>query len=143
VPSLEVVEAALAREEDSYRHRAAGIDTRAGLLLGAAGALVALVGTQPTLAGAGAQVLAAGAGGAAVLTLWSRVDKGIAPRSLRNRYLAVDPVRTRLILLNTRLEVHAQDERQLVTKARRLRVSAALLLVATAVIVVGGIVSLF
>jgi hypothetical protein len=36
VPSIDIVEAALAREEESYRFRAGSIDNRAGFLLGAA-----------------------------------------------------------------------------------------------------------
>ena len=51
VPSLGVVEEALLREEESYRFRAGGLDTRLGLLLGAAGVLVALTGQEPSIAG--------------------------------------------------------------------------------------------
>jgi len=136
-----LVEDALIREEESYRFRAGSIDTKAGLLLGAAGIVVALVGNEPGVAELAAQLLAAGSGVTAALTLWPRVDKGIAPRSLRDRYLTADLIRTRLVLLNTRLELHAKDESQLIRKARHLRLAAALLLAATATLVAGGIVS--
>ena len=102
---------------------------------------MALVGNEPGVAELAAQLLAAGSGVTAVLTLWPRVDKGIAPRSLRDRYLTADLIRTRLVLLNTRLELHAKDESQLIRKARHLRLAAALLLAATATLVAGGIVS--
>ncbi|MDK3256653.1 hypothetical protein [Blastococcus capsensis] len=143
VPSLDVVESALAREEDSYRQRAQSIDTRLGLLLGAAGVLVALVGSRPSIPGLIGQVVTVGAGGAAVHGLWPRVDKGIAPRKLRDRYLAADPTLTRMRLLNTRLELHEKDEIRLLAKARRLRAAALLLFCAATTIVVGSIVKTF
>jgi hypothetical protein len=143
VPSIHLVEAVLNREEQSYRFRAAGIDNKAGLLLGAAGVLVALVGSRPSVAGLIGQIFAAGSGGAAVLTLWPRVDKGIGPREVRDRYLTSDPTLTRMILLNTRLGLHDRDEKRLITKAKRLRLAAVLLMTATVAIVAGGIVRAF
>lgn len=143
VPSLNVVESALRQEEESYRFRAASIDTRSGLLLGAAGVLVALAGSKGDIAAVLSQILAAAAGSAAVYALWPRVDKGIAPRALRDHYLDVDPTRTRLVLLSTRLELYTKDEKALIAKAHRLRVSAALLLAAVTAIVIGGIVDVF
>ncbi|TFV58342.1 hypothetical protein E4P41_13045 [Geodermatophilus sp. DF01-2] len=137
IPSLPIVETALVREEDSYRFRAQGMDTRLGLLLSAAGVLVALVGNRPSVAGLAGQVLALAAGATAVHGLWPRVDKGVAPRRLRDRYLAVDPTLTRMRLLNTRLDLHAQDEGRLLDKARRLRACALLLLAAATAVVMG------
>jgi hypothetical protein len=71
------------------------------------------------------------------------VDKGIAPRKLRDSYLSADPTYTRLRLLSTRLQLHAADERSLLAKAKRLRVTALLLLAAATAIAVGGIVKVF
>ena len=143
VPSLPLVEAALDREEESYRFRAGGIDSKAGLLLSAAGVLVALVGTKPGIAGLIGQVIAIASGGAAVLTLLPRVDKAIGPRQLRDRYLTTDASITRMVVLNTRIELHSQDERRLMTKAVRLRWAAVLLLCAASAIVIGAIVNQF
>jgi hypothetical protein len=140
VPSLGLVEAVLTREEDSYRFRAQSMDTRLGLLLSAAGVVVALVGSNPGVAGLVGQVLALVAGGAAVRGLWPRVDKSIAPRSLRDRYLTADTTLTRMRLLSTRLDLHAADERRLFAKARSLRATALLLLAAAATVVGGSIV---
>ena len=61
-------------------------------------------------------------GGAAVFTIYPRVDKGIGPRQLRDRYLTRDPSITRMVLLNTRVELHAKDEERLIKKAQRVRV---------------------
>ena len=46
-----------------------------------------------------------------------------------------------MILLSTRLELHAQDEARLVAKASRLRTAAALLLSAALVGVISSIVT--
>lgn len=140
IPSFDVIESALTREEDSYRARAASIDTKAGILLSGAGVLVALVGARPSVAGLLAQGVAIGAGAVAVGALWPRVDKGIRPGNLRDRYLTQQAALTRLVLLNTRIDLHAKDEEHLVQKARRLRLAALLLLAAAAVVVVGGMV---
>jgi hypothetical protein len=142
VPSLDVVESALARVEDSYRTRASSLDTRNGLVLAAAGVLVALVGAEPGIAGLLGQVMAVAAGAAAVRSLGLRVDKVIDVGLLRDRYLGVDPTSTRLILLNTRIDLHIKDEQQLWVKVRFLRLAVTLLVGATAAILVGAIVDL-
>ena len=143
VPSLAVVESELAREESAFQFRAHAVETRAGVAIGAAGAVVALVGAHPSVAGLVAQVLALASGGAAVRALLPRVDKSIGIAPLRDRYLARDPVRTRLIVLNTRIDLHAQDERQLLLKVRALRTAGALLFAATVAIVVGAVIGMF
>jgi hypothetical protein len=140
IPSLEVVEQTLTRGEDSFRLRANAIDTKAGLLLTASGVVIALVGGKPGVAGLVAQLLSIGAGGVAVAALWPRVDKGISAGKLRDRYLTAPVAVTRLVLLNTRIELHAKDEQDLITKAGRLRLAAVLLLSAAVAVVVGGIV---
>jgi hypothetical protein len=143
IPSLKIVERTLTREEDSFRLRAHAIDTKAGLLLSASGVLIALVGGKPSLAGLVAQLFSMGAGGVAVAALWPRVDKGIGPRELRDRYLTTPATVTRLVLLNTRIDLHAKDEEHLIKKARRLRVAALLLLSAALAVVLGAIVQVF
>jgi hypothetical protein len=140
VPSLHLVEGALTREEDSYRLRAAGIDTKAGILLSAAGVLIALVGNRPGIAGLIGQAFAVGAAGTGAWALFPRVDKSIGPRQLRDRYLTQDPSITRMVLLNTRIDLHAHDEQQLLAKARRLRITAFLLLTASITVFVGAMV---
>ncbi|MDP5182094.1 hypothetical protein QOZ88_05545 [Blastococcus sp. BMG 814] len=102
--------------------------------------LVALVSAQAGVAGLLAQGVAISTGAVAVGALWPRVDKGIRPDKLRDRYLTQRAAFTRLVLLNTRIDLHAKDEEHLVQKARRLRLAALLLLAAAAVVVVGGMV---
>lgn len=143
VPSLGVVEDAVSRQEASYRDRAGGVDTKAGVLLSAAGVIVVLVGAEPATAGLVGQCLAVAAGAAAVAAFLPRVDKSISPARLRDRYLAVDPVRVRLILLNTRIDLITADENRLIRKLRWLKVASLLLLLATVAVVVGGMVNMF
>lgn len=141
VPSLDVVEAELNRSEDSYRDRANSIDTKAGLLLSAAGVLVALVGTSPAVAGLIGQIAALVSGGFAVGALYPRVDKSVGPAQLRDRYLRLDPTITRLVLLNTRIDLYAADEHRLIIKGRRVKLAAAFLFAAALAIVIGAMVN--
>ena len=140
MPSLRIVEEALQHEDESYQVRANSLDNKAGVILSAAGVVVALVGTSASIAGLMAQIAAIASGIAAVLTILPRVDKAIGPRNLRDRYLQVDPVTTRLYMLNTRIPLHERNEERLVEKAKRLKIAAWFLLVSAAAIVIGGIV---
>ena len=79
VPSLGVVEDALAHEDATWRERANNLDTKAGILLSGAGVIVALVGTTTSVAALIGQILAVAAGVASVGALWPRVDKTISP----------------------------------------------------------------
>lgn len=141
VPSLSVIEDALQREDSTWRDRANSIDTKAGVILSAAGVIVAIVGTTSSVAALIGEILAIATGAAAVRALWPRVDKAIGPQELRDRYLTSDPIRTRLILLNTRIQLHQKNEKSLLAKAARLRVAALLLLGSALAILASGIVN--
>lgn len=144
IPSIDLIEATLDREEESYRSRAGGIDTKAGVILGAAGVLVALVGTHPSVAGLVGQLLALTSGAAAVAALWPKIDKAIGPERLRDRYLTVDVSITRMVVLNSRIDLHAKDEQRLILilKANRVRASSVLLLASAMAVVAGGTVAM-
>jgi hypothetical protein len=141
VPSLGIVEDALQHEDEYYRERANNLDTKAGVILSAAGVIVALVGTSAGAAGLTAQLAAIASGIAAVRTMLPRIDKAITPRSLRNRYLQVDPVTTRLYMLATRIPLHERNEQRLVEKAQQLKIAAWFLLASAMTTAVGGIVN--
>lgn len=140
MPSLAVVEENLQREDESYRDKANSLDTKSGVILSAAGVIVALVGISASVAGLIAQIVAFGSGVAAVLALLPRTDKTIGPRNLRDRYLQMDEISTRISILNTRIPLHERNENRLVEKAQRLKVAACLLLASAATIAIGGIV---
>ncbi|SOD72878.1 hypothetical protein SAMN05892883_2197 [Jatrophihabitans sp. GAS493] len=138
VPSLSIVEHALSDEDTSYRERANGIDTKAGVILSAAGVIVTLVGIHSSVAGLVGQFIAIAAGAAAVWTLKPRVDKAIGIRQLRDRYLQENELSTRMILLNTRLDIQEKNEKYLFRKARWLKISSSLLLCSATAIAIGG-----
>ncbi len=140
VPSLSVIETALAQEDASWRDRANNLDTKSGILLSGAGVITALVGTTTHPLALAGQVLAILAGIAAVWSMWPRVDKVIDPEQLRDIYLTTESVATRLTLLNTRLEMHSKNEDALMAKAWRWRITAILMLISAAAIVASGIV---
>jgi hypothetical protein len=139
VPSLGVIESAVERVDASYRDRANGLDSKAGILLSAAGVIVALIGTTGSITAIVGQVLAIAAGSTAAWVIVRRIDTAVAPQDLRDRYLGATPVRTRLVVLNSRIVLHAENEARLVTKARRLRSASMLLLGSAVIIVVSGI----
>lgn len=141
VPSLSIIEDALQREDDSYRNRANSLDTKAGVILSAAGLIVVLVGIHSSVAGVIGQLAAIGTGIASVLTFLPRVDKAIGPRNLRDRYIQSDETTTRLFVLNTRIELHERNEQRLFDKAKRLKVAAWLLLGSATAIAIGSIVN--
>jgi hypothetical protein len=116
VPTLAVIEAAVERVDASYRERANGLDTKAGVMLSAAGVIVALMGTTGSITAIISQALAIAAGSAAAWVIVPRIDTAVAPQDLRDRYLAVAPVRTRLVVLNSRIVLHAENEARLVAK---------------------------
>lgn len=139
VPSLSVIESALEREDGSCRDRGNGVDTKAGVILSAAGVIAVLLGTTASIAAIVGQALAIAAGAAAVWVILPRFDKAIGPQELRDRYLTTDPMRTRLIVLNTRILLHTTNESRLVTKATRLRYACALLLGSAVAILISAI----
>jgi len=139
VPSLGVVESVLEREDTSYRERANGLDGKAGLILGAAGVVVALIGTTASVTAIVGQALAIAAGAAAAWVIVPRIEATFAPRDLRDRYLRAAEVRTRLVVLNAQTLLHEENEARLVTKARRLRSAAVLLLGSAVIILVSAI----
>ena len=141
LPSLDVVRSELDREQDSYERRAAQFDTRAGLILAASGVVVGFRATQPTLLGVLAQVAAAVAGGFAVLAFLPRVAGILSPMALREAYIHRPEEVTKLVVLDTRLTIHADDLQQLRKKVHRLRLAVYSLGIAVVLAVLGSIVS--
>jgi hypothetical protein len=77
----------LARLRQSVWDRTASLDTKAGLVLGFAGVLVALIRDHPTPLKVIAQALALLAAGLAVCALWPTTGKELNPRVFRDRYM--------------------------------------------------------
>lgn len=141
LPSIDVIRSELDREQESYERRASSVDTKAGLILAAAGVVVSFRATQPTLPGICAQVVAGVAGGLAVLAFLPRVAGTLSPMALRNAYVHRPEETTKLVILDTRLTIHADDERQLKRKASYLRAAVCVLGIAVMLAVLGSAVT--
>ncbi len=66
-------------------------------------------------------MLGLASGAAAVRALFPPVDKLIWVRRLRDNYLGEQPANTRLILLNTRIDLQERDEHVLLATSTRPR----------------------
>lgn len=139
-PSLAVVERELNRAEVSHQQHAQGLDTKAGLVLGAAGVIVALAVGHRSLSLTGGQVSAVAAGVAAARAFLPRTGGIINPSELQERYLDQPERTTRLTLLATRVDLFQADEEALKVKFLSLRVAVVFLLVAAVDVCVGSIV---
>lgn len=139
--SLAVVEDAVRREFDAQERRADAADTRAGLVLGFAG-LIASIGpgdVWPPLA-----VAVRLAAGVAALVALSALSTNAASEFdaelVRRRYLRAHPLRTRLVLLDTDVELTRLTVRRLALKLARLRLASGLLIAAVALTTAGSTV---
>lgn len=137
LPSFDLVRAELDREQESHERRAGQVDTKAGLILAAASVIVSVRSATPSLLGLLAQTAAATAGGLAIWAFFPRVAGTVSPLRLRSAYIHQPVEVTKLVVLDTRLSVHADDEQQLITKANRLRWAVAALGLAV-VLALGG-----
>lgn len=140
LPSLDFVRAELDREQESHERRAAQVDTKAGLILAAAGVVV-FRAPQPTLFGVLAQAAAAVAGVLAILAFLPRVAGTVSPTALRSKYIQQPEQVTKLVVLDTRLAIHADDEKQLRVKAKRMKQAVISLGVAVALALIGSTLS--
>ena len=104
LPSLGPILEEVRHERDGQLRHFDALDQKAGILLGFAGALVALAPTQTNAVvdiGRGLAVIAAGA---ALSAFWPRRYRAIVElRLLRERYLAADPVFTLQTILDTQI----------------------------------------
>lgn len=127
MPSLELVLSRLDTERDRQLTHFDGQDTKAGVLLGFSGVLVALRPSgEPSLVAVGL-VLAASAANMSLMVLWPRRFPAQDGQRLR-QYLVADERLTRLTLVDSSLEMLAQASRLLARKARALKIGFVLLL---------------
>lgn len=142
-PSLDIVRSELDSEAGSLDRRASGIDTKAGQLLGFAGVLVGLVvnkGASSWIQAAGL-ILAVLAGLVAILVFVPRAGSAVNPQALREAYLTTPAETTQLVVLDTRIVLHQQDEQDLRKKRNRLFVAVGMLFLAIALVAAGPIMS--
>jgi hypothetical protein len=136
LPSIEVLLAAVERQQDQQRAHFESLDSKAGIALGFAGAIAALAkDVQPTVAkvGVGLSILAAVF---AMLSFRPRKFPIFDPLALR-RYLRAETQFTQLRLLDTEIEMALRTSRLIEKKATWLKVSLVTLVVSVA-LMAGG-----
>lgn len=131
--SLELIHETFERERDRDLAHFEGLDTKAGVVLGFSGVLATLhgAGTSPSLIGV---ILAVGAATAGLLAFWPRNFPTVDAQVLRE-YLNAEERFTRLVMVDTYLELLAEGRDLLKSKARRLK--WAMVLLATSALAFG------
>lgn len=140
LPSLDLVAEKVRAERDGKARHFESLDTRAGIVLGFAGALVALASGEGALSQAGRVSAAL----AALLALWSllpRTNPALNISELRSLYLHSEPPFTKLHLLDTEVVMVERLSRVIARKARRLAASVVALALSIALTAVGILVT--
>lgn len=137
IGSLEVVLEEVRGERAAQLEHFDSIDTKAGIVLGFAGALVALGSRQTYVLvdlGRGVGVLS---GFLSLWTFWPRRYWSTDLRPFRNKYLAAEPEFTRLRLLDTQVDMAERMAGILQDKAMRLKLAMVALAVAVLLTAIG------
>jgi hypothetical protein len=132
---MELLAAETQRERDAVLRHTDALETKGGVILGAAAALTALGTSSPWRAVALPLSLLTAL--AAIGVLWPRRFPTRDLRLTRDRFLTSDPTFTWLMLLDSNIEMVERSRRLLDRKAARLKLAAALL-VLTGVALAGG-----
>jgi hypothetical protein len=120
LPSLDPISEEVRAERESQLRHFDALDAKAGIILGFAGALVALAPTGTLLVDSG-RVAAAMSGIVALWTFWPRGFLSTNLLELRNLYLAAEPSFTKVKLLDTQIAMTRQLSGVLSGKATRLK----------------------
>ena len=111
------------------------LDSKAGIVLGFAGALVALTpGGSPGLANPG-RWLAIVSGFLALWTFWPRRYWSTNLRPFRDKYLVAEPAFTAIRLLDTQIDMI--ERMGSILKSKAVRLKASMVALASAVLLVG------
>lgn len=141
MPSLERLGQAAERERDAQLRHFDSLDTKAGIVLGFAGVLVALAGRMLGGLSLGAQVAAALASLLALLSFLPRELPVLELRKMRDRYLRSEASFTDLHLLDTTVEMVEAGARLLARKSMWLRLAASLVALATGLLMGDALLS--
>jgi hypothetical protein len=130
ISSIDVISEEVERKRQMQVAHFEALDAKAGLVMGFAGALVALApaGSRVMLGFARAGAVASGL--ASLATFWPRDYWSTDLRPLRNKYLAAEVPFAKLHLLDTKIEMTERNATTLAEKASRLRIAMVLLAVA-------------
>lgn len=140
LPSLDLLEDESIRQLELQERRSDALDTKAGVVIGFAGVLVAL-----SIANLHSNTAHVGTGFAALAALlasagfFPRLSPALNIQHLRQRYLTADLNFTRVRVLDTRVNMYERANRRLRVKVLLVSGSVASLAVAVTVTVVAGI----
>jgi hypothetical protein len=145
-PSLQVIAEQVAAERESMRSHAEGLDTKAGVILGFAGVLVGLGASASDLVNRSwlcqaGLVLTMGSAILAALAFIPQSYPALAPRALRDKYLAKSANDTTLTLLDTEIMMISKTSDLVRRKGKYLKGAVACLAAATAFIVIGTLIA--
>lgn len=142
LPSLDLIAERVQTERDRIIGHAESLDTKAGIILGFAGVVVALRGLGPaSWASILGLVLTIVGAAFAVRAFTPRPFPILEVRSLRDLYLRAAPEFTQLRLLDTEVRVIRQAGEQLRRKAKLLQIALVLLLAGVACIAAGVLIA--
>lgn len=141
-PSLQILLERVASERETMNAHAESLDTKAGVILGFAGVLVALGATaQATIATDGifqaGLVFAAIAAGSAAWVVLPRRYPVLEVFPLRQKLLMASESETQLQLLDTQIQMVMEVSRLVRSKGSRIRLSVMFLAIAAMLIVIG------
>ena len=123
-------------ERDGQLRHFDALDMKAGIILGFAGALVALSPADNVLIHLG-RFAAMTSGFLALGAFWPRGYWGTNTRRLREKYLASEPDFTKLNLLDTQIAMAETVRTVLLKKARLLKVAMIALATAAGLVAIG------
>jgi uncharacterized membrane protein len=142
LPSPELVAAAVEKERDRQAGHAESLDSKAGILLGFAGVVIALRGLgRNSLWSTVGVLLTVLAAASSVMAFAPRPFAVLEVRHLRNHYLRAAQAFTRLTLLDTEIEIMEATATLVRRKARFLLIGLVLLLLGIACIAIGILAS--
>ncbi|MGH2662778.1 MAG: hypothetical protein ACRDH8_08200 [Actinomycetota bacterium] len=137
LPSLDAVLSEVRAEREAQLKHFDSLDSKAGILLGFAGALIALSPQDASLMVDTGRAFAVLAAGAALWAFWPRKYQITNLRVLRDRYLAADQLFTLQRILDTSISMTGETFVALRAKAWRLKAAMSFLAVAAALLASG------
>jgi hypothetical protein len=135
VRSLELVERVVRDERAAQLDHFDALDMKAGVILGFAGAIIALSSPAATATTIVGKALAIVSAGFTIGTFWPRRFWTMDVLALRDGYLAADPAFTRLRILDTMIATARENDRTLALRGRTLK--AAMVALAVAAVLIG------
>jgi hypothetical protein len=138
IRSLDVVERVVDRERQAQLQHFDALDSKAGVMLGFAGALAALAPAAVNGIVDGGRFVAVGGALMGLWAFWPRSYGAVTLRALRGRYLASEPAFARIHLTDTQIAVAEELAATLDRKALRVKLAMSFL-AASSILVAAGL----